>query len=933
MHEVSEKIKDRGDRLAYIYYCTICDYVVYKQELSYDINVYIPPTDLAAASCYNIAGTYFFEDNVGFTRFTSKGVGAYITAYEDTACEDVSGRYLVMKTRMQGGSSMSLQVRSNQASSTVTVTASEIGEEWSTLIIDLAAIGNGRTTGYAPDGGGDYYLAHLRIYFDGNTLLPSGGYADISYMTVVETLEDAYAFTNEGDVLYIYNNISSNPFPSIEGSVCEHSYVYTDSAHSMSACDRCGAEATDNVPHTVTEKINNETYTYVCECGYTFDTSKVVSSDVNVFLSPSFIAKHADNSAVWSGGELMYEEGGEPFARIYGKDKKPSGAYIDDSQKIWNPYSNGVAITGQYLVIKYRVPNNNLIYAADKTSSFNQTQIRIYTSTERTSATDEKDGFFLPVTEDNEWRVAIINLAFSVGNSGGSTFVAAEDGTYTMRFMQLRLFFGGISTETDHTDIAYIGFCDKLDEAVSLVEEDEYYWQCKKGQLTGYNVKKSEGPNPEDEIPGGTTPEPKPEPEPDPADLHNVTETIKDGVYSYTCSHCDKVISSITVPSSVNKLYSPKKLSTISGYNAITAIEIDESGVLFTRITGNGGKAFEYEFVNRSGAPKTDAGAFRYLVFRIRVSNASKHLNAVFQMENAEVSVRLNNSLVSGEWMTLVLDMDKLCKITPNSDGSYAIKHFRLYPQDLGADYVDLSYVAMCDDWSEVAHLAADDTVTLVAHASNAGGKVNAADGTCLAHVPTESSVGNTYTYSCLSCGEIFSEKTVPTDTNLYLSVNGLNSTYSANKETMVEDGLVFKRFTVINAASAHIYVINKATLDDAGKYIVMKIRVSSDMTSFVIQAGADNFSGSEQNPPQGKGEWRTVVIDLSQFANYNVDAEGGNVQVRFDLYGNAPGFTLDMAYFAIVDDIEEACVIIGDETYEYYSNWKSAPVTTETAK
>ena len=338
-HQIYEKIKDQGDRLAYIYLCSVCDYVVFKQELSYDINVYIPPTDLAATRCYNYTGAYYFEDNVGFTRFTSSGSAGIIYAYEDTACEDVSGRYLVMKVRMSGGSSVALKIKSSMAKSAVTVVPCEIPEEWCTVIIDMASIGDGKTTGYVPDGGGDYYLSLLNFYLEGNTVLPAGGYLDISYITVVETMEDARDFAAKDDVLYIYSNVMMNPFPTIEGASCIHNYTYDNATHSMAACEKCGAQEIVDAPHNINEHLKSGVYTYSCECGYTYDTSKTVSSAVNTFLSPSYIAKHADNAACWSGGELMFESGGEPFARIYGREKDASGRKITDDKKVWNVYS------------------------------------------------------------------------------------------------------------------------------------------------------------------------------------------------------------------------------------------------------------------------------------------------------------------------------------------------------------------------------------------------------------------------------------------------------------------------------------------------------------------------------------------------------------------------------------------------------------------
>ena len=915
-HEIREKIKDMGDRLAYIYLCSICEFVVFKQELSYDINVYIPPTDLAAANCYNLTGVYYFEDNVGFTRFTSSGSGAYIRAYEDTACEDVSGRYLIMKTRLKGGSAMSLHVKSGNAKSSVSVTACDIGEDWSTLIIDLAAIGDGKNTGYAPDGGGDYYLENLRIYFDAATLLPAGGYADISYITIVETMEDAYEFVGEGNTLYIYNDIAMNPFPTIEGTTCEHTYTYTENGHSMSACDKCGAEAIVDAPHVITEKVESRKYTYVCECGYTFDTSKVVSSDVNTFLSPSFIAKHADNTACWSSAKLMFEEGNEPFARIYGKTVDAAGRNITDDKKIWNLYSNGTTPTGQYFVIKYRVPNNNLLSTTG--SSHTQNQIRIYTSTQRNGATDEKDGVFLPVWEDNNWKVAIINLSTSVGNSSGSTYLRAEDGTYTMKFMQLRLFYGGLSSSRDYTDIAYVAYCDSLDEAVSIVKENEYYFQSEKGDFKHTLVQKDQGPVEDTE----------PENPEQPLEQHVITESYADGKYTFTCSHCNNTINSITVPSNVNKFYSPVYLSTATGYHAVTAQGLGNDGTLFTRLTSVDGNAFEYYLVNRQGAPATDAGAFRYIALRIRVSDASKHVNLVFNQGTSETSIRINDSLTSGEWATVVIDMNKIAPIVQSGSG-YPINSFLLYTGTLGTDYIDIAHVGLYDSWDELTPVLADEsTVKLIVDKSKPAASVNAADGGCVVHSFDETVSNNVYSYSCITCGQIIAQKTVPTNTNLYISAGALGSNYGFKNELLSDNGIVFQRFTS-NSSSGHVYVRNAATLADSGKLLVMKIRVGSSVSAFVLEAGADTLSGITQEPVMSKGAWQTVVVDLSQFANYKVDAENGNVCLRFTLYGSA-GFTLDVAYVAIVDDRSEVATLIDEQSYNFFTNWKVTPVVVD---
>ncbi|MBP3375690.1 MAG: hypothetical protein J6L83_02890 [Clostridia bacterium] len=335
----------------------------------------------------------------------------------------------------------------------------------------------------------------------------------------------------------------------------------------------------------------------------------------------------------------------------------------------------------------------------------------------------------------------------------------------------------------------------------------------------------------------------------------------------------------------------------------------------------------EYYFVDRSGAPETDVGTFRYVLLRMRVSNASKHVNFVLQMDNVDASIRINNSMTSGEWITLVIDMDKIAKITQNADGSYKIKHCRLYTGDLGADSVDIAYVAFCDDWNEVAPLAVNDKVTLVTHASNPGGKVNAADGSCAAHVPTETVSGGIYTYSCSSCGQTIATKTVSSDVNLFISPAALGSSYGFSSAIAEEEGLVYRRFTS-SSSSGHIYVRNAAVLADTGKFLIVKMRLNNT-SAFVMEAGAAALSGITQEPVLKKGEWQTAVIDLSGYANYALDKENENVQIRFTVYG-AAGFTVDVAYVAIVDDKAEAITVIEEKEYDHYVSWKKTPTVVK---
>ena len=60
-------------------------------------------------------------------------------------------------------------------------------------------------------------------------------------------------------------------------------------------------------------------------------------------------------------------------------------------------------------------------------------------------------------------------------------------------------------------------------------------------------------------------------------------------------------------------------------------------------------------------------------------------------MNGVDTSIRVSNSMTSGEWVTVVIDMNKIDKIEESSSGAYAIKHCSIYTADLGAESVDIA--------------------------------------------------------------------------------------------------------------------------------------------------------------------------------------------------------------------------------------------------
>ena len=120
--------------------------------------------------------------------------------------------------------------------------------------------------------------------------------------------------------------------------------------------------------------------------------------------------------------------------------------------------------SGQYFVIKYRVPSTN-----STALSF----IEIYTSTENVGAVAGDNFRFTPIA-DGEWHVAIVDIS----KSSAKTYSADSEGKYYAQYIRADLFNSVTPTDTA-IDVAYIGIDSDLMEICKLESENfetvDYY--------------------------------------------------------------------------------------------------------------------------------------------------------------------------------------------------------------------------------------------------------------------------------------------------------------------------------------------------------------------------------------------------------------------------------------------------------------------------
>ena len=128
------------------------------------------------------------------------------------------------------------------------------------------------------------------------------------------------------------------------------------------------------------------------------------------------------------------------------------------AEAIAEVFNGNVKETGQYLVLKYRIPEDN----PGKLRYW-----QLYINTDGKGASSENvyvsEGLGNHVVADGEWQVLIIDLAAR----GNPTYVMDENGKYTAKFFRFD-FFKAQYDETVFYDIAYIAFSNNLDDIYEL---------------------------------------------------------------------------------------------------------------------------------------------------------------------------------------------------------------------------------------------------------------------------------------------------------------------------------------------------------------------------------------------------------------------------------------------------------------------------------
>ncbi len=406
------------------------------------------------------------ESGVVFTRVTATtGAHAHELHWIDQNNEphnDYSGkqldtkgaRYLVIRLRVSHTEiSMEFKYKllaSNDEEYAVPVVKAG---EWVTYVLDLRTLGG---DGYAALEDGTYTMQYFKMYFGAFDHL-DGGYVDFEYLALCDSFAQISKIANAETV-----RMMTTP-----GSVTE-----------VNADGTCTGE------HSLADSVEGNVYTVACTvCGKVIST-KTLPEGLNVYTSAYALGNNANDASLINYAEVINDEDGI-YCRVYG-----GSAHATENYNQFSMYANSSAstVTGQYLVIKYRVGENGL----------GQRKITIYAGTENDVPSSEAERIDLYVgdgttVEDGIWHTAIINMDTAAGiGKTDDLFKASEDGLYRAKFVSVRPFYTGKAggDESDYMDIAFSAICDSLEEAEAIIGSGSYEYYTDSYKPAVVNISK-----------------------------------------------------------------------------------------------------------------------------------------------------------------------------------------------------------------------------------------------------------------------------------------------------------------------------------------------------------------------------------------------------------------------------------------------------------
>lgn len=349
-------------------------------------------------------------------------------------------------------------------------------------------------------------------------------------------------------------------------------------------------------------------------------------------------------------------------------------------ESVFTAYPGGNGVTGQYFVMKYRLPDEN---------THKMTAFEIYTSTVNDSAKGG-DGFGIApaLKNDGQWHIAIVDLA-SWKKDG---FSAASDGSYTAKYLRVDIFNNKFPV-TNLFDLAFIGISDNTDDIYKLCDGVDVVQFADLGADGAVRVRHLDPTSGEF------------------VELVEETEPVKDAIAEED---------GFSLYFNAEELIS---LSKVNGSEHRGTTELGEDGA-FARFNictdETKHEAYRKESYINAYKPKDVLGVGRYLVIKYRAERQIGCLQIYASTVSASASgsccVQINEQngafVGNNQWQTLVIDLEKLLPdaYKPTSNGKHCAQIIRLDLFNLGkvlessdSTYVDIAFLGLTTDYTRIA--------------------------------------------------------------------------------------------------------------------------------------------------------------------------------------------------------------------------------------
>ena len=444
--------------------------------------------------------------------------------------------------------------------------------------------------------------------------------------------------------------------------------------------------------------------------------------------------------------------------------------------------------------------------------------------------------------------------------------------------------------------------------------------------------------------------------------IHKYSVTVTNGKYVYACS-CGQIDKNYGVSASIEGYLPAEVLAEISK-GIVGDIDLtlkSESGESFVRMDNM--KLNENGWMGISLLEGQSINSGRYMAIKLRIGengNNSNHITfyggtvGSLESEGQNISIKVSED---NKWHYIVIDV-KECIGNPetyfvqNGDGSYTWRFLQLRPIvdsqgilngdkweprfDPG-DYMDIAYIAFFDKLSEVGELVGAEKYEWSVD-RNTSLERYTNDNSCVSHPESytvfENKNGNEAEICCSLCGKAVKSINVSDSVNWYSTLGNMGCFNAEMTQLQIENGslIPYNRFTGTVACHLNLTGGDGAgtwTADKyaTGNYVAIKYRAAGG--SFTFNVSTKNNGGEADNPTRplykdvgviigdsAMGDWRVALVKIPEGKNYTV----GSTQEIYFMLLTSGAYTIDVAYIAVLDTIDEISYLLEDgESYYYY--------------